>query len=507
MERSLGSLERSISLDDVIGVVATKRAPLAAELAGYIALEMASNAEVRDGELDPKNVILTEDGVLAIVHPRIAAAGDTVPSIRKLLTRLLEASGSTTPALSAVCAQHDDTSLALLFEEIEAALIPVNRAAGKRAMARLTREVRKVLAGVGRNAAWSSGERPSSLPPPSSLQPVSPPPEDTEWIAEASDEAPAAVIADAKTCEPDEPPDELKAAQEPSIPITFDEPLPPTERSSFSALLAQFEPGKTESELGEVRRDLKALAGLEPTPPPTAVRSSTPPPASTSVPTSRSSPAAPPVAPESRPHRGASALRWIMPFFALLAIGAYGAVAFRRGQQTAPPSNPSAARSTCTARIDVGDVAAGTSIFLYVGKAPADVRAPQGGALDFVATADGYSPKLASLKQDVAWERLPQGNTRAELAIQLERGTGEFPAPSGPPPAWATNTPRGAVHVVTTPTRADVWLRVGTSPRASFETACEAVEVGATGALGPMKRWVVRANEGPSGSVISTRVP
>ena len=46
--------------------------------------------------------------------------------------------------------------------ELEAALIPVNRAAGRRALARLAREVKRVTLGVGRNAMPSSESAPVS---------------------------------------------------------------------------------------------------------------------------------------------------------------------------------------------------------------------------------------------------------------------------------------------------------------------------------------------------------
>ena len=96
-----------------------------------------------------------------VVRPRregrSAEAGDAEGSIRVILTRLLEASGSQTPALASV-ARRQCSGLNTLVEELEAALIPVNRAAGRRALARLAREVKRVTLGVGRNASLAPGE-------------------------------------------------------------------------------------------------------------------------------------------------------------------------------------------------------------------------------------------------------------------------------------------------------------------------------------------------------------
>ena len=75
-----------------------------------------------------------------------------------MLTRLLDASGSQTPALAAAGKRRSGAGLPALAEELETALIPVNRAAGRRALARLAREVRRVTLGVGRNALPSSSD-------------------------------------------------------------------------------------------------------------------------------------------------------------------------------------------------------------------------------------------------------------------------------------------------------------------------------------------------------------
>src|SRR5690606_9229311 len=84
---------------------------------------------------------------------RDPVAGDAEASVRALLTKLLEVSGSGTPALTTAAKRKPGNGLPALVEELEAALIPVNRAAGRRALARLARVVKRVLLGVGRNAS------------------------------------------------------------------------------------------------------------------------------------------------------------------------------------------------------------------------------------------------------------------------------------------------------------------------------------------------------------------
>jgi len=159
----VSTLESSVTLDDVFVVVGAKRVPLAPELAGYLALEIAEGAAQTTGDVDPTRVYIGEEGSVALVRPRRepndAQGADAESSVRAILAKLLEASGSQTPALGGVARRRGGAGgLPGLIEELEAALIPVNRAAGRRALARLAREVKRVTLGVGRNATHASSE-------------------------------------------------------------------------------------------------------------------------------------------------------------------------------------------------------------------------------------------------------------------------------------------------------------------------------------------------------------
>ena len=150
----MSSLETSITLEDVFTVVEAKRVPLAPELAGYLTLEIADGTDAGSGDVEPKTVFISEEGTVALVRPKKdSITGNAEASVRALLTKLLEASGSGTPALTTAAKRKPGNGLPALVEELEAALIPVNRAAGRRALARLVREVKRVLLGVGRNAS------------------------------------------------------------------------------------------------------------------------------------------------------------------------------------------------------------------------------------------------------------------------------------------------------------------------------------------------------------------
>jgi hypothetical protein len=284
-----GALDASVTLEEVFAVVSNKRVPLAPELAGYLALEIAEHADPQGGDVDPKSVFVGDEGTVALVKPkREAAAGDAEASIRSTLARLLEASGSQTPALSAASKRKSSASLPALAEELEAALIPVNRAAGRRALARLAREVKRVTLGVGRNAlpsvsdAGPSSRRPSAVSQPAPLAPIAsepppsaPPPSAPLSVGGASptfshEEEPTTARAQI----PDEvlrkaTPGPLELGELPTMQFEPAERGPSPSQADVDDLISHFAvSGVSGQSEQQHARDLKAMVGLEPTPPP-----------------------------------------------------------------------------------------------------------------------------------------------------------------------------------------------------------------------------------------------
>lgn len=276
-----GALESSITLEDVFTVVQGKRVPLAAELAGYLALEIADGANAAAGDIEPRHVFIGEEGTVALVQPsREAQAAETEAAVRAILGKLLEASGSQTPALGAAARRKPGAGLPALVEELEAALIPVNRAAGRRALARLAREVKRVTMGIGRNASPTSerrGEEPVRAKAPSnfeddttmrrpesskgSIPPAAAPVAPAPPTADTSGDVTAVPGRVAPTSTPP-PPAAAPAAgpRPPSMLFAGDE---------VDSLLATFEVSSNLPDKA-VSHELKAIAGLDPTPPPPA---------------------------------------------------------------------------------------------------------------------------------------------------------------------------------------------------------------------------------------------
>ncbi|MEO8797829.1 MAG: hypothetical protein ABI551_08090, partial [Polyangiaceae bacterium] len=286
----MSSLEASITLEEIFGVLSSKRVPLAPELAGYLALELAEGAGIQPGEVDTKQVYVGDEGSVAIVRrpsqseaaPDSAATKGAEASIRAILARLLEASGSQTPALSTVAKKKVAAGLPGLVQELEAALIPVNRAAGRRALARLAREAKRVTLGVGRNAAAGRHSSPS-LPGNEVRPPASSSFSQEEVPTTARREVPPEVMN-----APSEPPPPVakpmtggglviksnpvelqrpaSVNELPTVALQREAPIPARARDSVDSLLSAFEVSNDADTVHS--KELKAIAGLEPTPPP-----------------------------------------------------------------------------------------------------------------------------------------------------------------------------------------------------------------------------------------------
>jgi hypothetical protein len=277
-----GALDSSVTLEEVFTVIGARRVPLAPELAGYLVLEIAEHADPGGGEVDPRAVFVSEEGTVALVKPRReGAAGSAEISIRAMLSRLLDASGSQTPALAAASKRRSIAGLPALAEELEIALIPVNRAAGRRALARLAREVRRVTLGVGRNALPSSSDsapssrRASLASYPSQGTTPEPPPARSSSHTFSREEDPTT----ARGQIPDELLRKATPATSNEMPTMQFEPNsrePSPSQADVDSLISDF--GVSGGGDHEHARDLKAMAGIEPTPPPDRAGASAAPP-------------------------------------------------------------------------------------------------------------------------------------------------------------------------------------------------------------------------------------
>jgi hypothetical protein len=134
----------TVSLLEILAAARAHAAPLAAESAGYLLLAVADHVAAAPRVVSGDEVELMPDGSVRLLSRRgVVADAGAEQALRRLLARTLEVASSVGPALRRAAQRPEDSGLTALVRELEIALIPVNRAAAKRALSRLYRETER----------------------------------------------------------------------------------------------------------------------------------------------------------------------------------------------------------------------------------------------------------------------------------------------------------------------------------------------------------------------------
>jgi len=135
----------SVTLSEVKRAARAHRAPLAGESAGYLVLAIADQVLKAPRLVQAGDVQLSEDGALRVVAGLASSDADAELSLRRALDQLLLVASSGSAALTRASRRTAPLGLSSLVRELEAALIPVNRSAAQRALARIHRETARAL--------------------------------------------------------------------------------------------------------------------------------------------------------------------------------------------------------------------------------------------------------------------------------------------------------------------------------------------------------------------------
>jgi hypothetical protein len=136
------------SLAELIGAAARKRTGVPPEIAAFLALEVAEGLSTKPAVVETTDVMVTDDGQVA-VFPKASSAPEAqaARAVGAILARILMGGTSVVPpALNALVNRATDGQrgygdLATLRKDLEAVLIPLNRGAARRVLARFVREV------------------------------------------------------------------------------------------------------------------------------------------------------------------------------------------------------------------------------------------------------------------------------------------------------------------------------------------------------------------------------
>jgi hypothetical protein len=170
----------SATLLEVIGAAKARRVPLVAECSGYLVLAAADQLAHSPRVVAARDLVLEADGSLRLLGQTPCAPEEVEASLRALLDALLLVSSGANGSLFRVARRSPGAGIERLVRELEAALIPANRGAAKRSLARLCRDAERALAlGIAAEAvpvpAPARADAQPSLPPVAKEAPPPPP--------------------------------------------------------------------------------------------------------------------------------------------------------------------------------------------------------------------------------------------------------------------------------------------------------------------------------------------
>ena len=466
------------------------------EIGAFVALEACEGLLRESVKLEPDHVRVTLDGAVVVSDSAESADPDEAArSLVSVLARLLVAAGPGVPPDLLELVKENTTSqrpsdLRHLHDAIEASLVPINRGASRRVLARLVRD--------------------SDRPPAAVVPEVSPRELDAELDELLSDPTVRSLEpAQAALPLPDEKPVEpiterIRVPREIARPDTL--PVPPSEPVLHGT--AQGSPyldvPPAPAAAPALRVDESAQLGLEPitatikkwpsqeaAPPPEPVEQ----PVLALEPETASGDVSSPVsAPEPAPGESLSSPQpaldrpsvpvaqppirrggWgVWVFAAALGFGAYALIASGTLDRLFAPATPGEAQAT-SGVIDVSVSPADAQVFVFIGRGPAIAHEMAvGHAHEFVVFDRGLKPSRAIVAADAPWTET-EGGPLYELAVQAQAAgdAGEalhLGTPQGGPEV-RSNERTGAIRVVTNPPGAKVYRYIGTGPATQIEVA------------------------------------
>ena len=156
----------TVDLEQIVRSAGARQASLVAETTGYLLLGAAEQVAHAPRSLSAADVLLDERGEVAVRGSGATSDAQARQCLQQLLEQLLTVSRTASAGLLRACKLGPRASVADLVSELEVALIPVNRAAGRRALSRLHKEVQRALPRLE--------ERPAPAPPLAQAEPGEP---------------------------------------------------------------------------------------------------------------------------------------------------------------------------------------------------------------------------------------------------------------------------------------------------------------------------------------------
>ncbi len=483
------------------------------EIGAFVALEACEGLMNEAVKLEPDDVRVTLEGSVVVADSATSAEPDEAArSLVSVLARLLVAAGPGVPPyllqlVKESTTGHTSRGLRDLHDAIEASLIPINRGASRRVLARLVRESDRPPAPDASqvdphelDAELDELLRAPALRTREPEQAQLPLQEAEDSVTEririphgVRGDADAGVAADAEPALKSFPPP-LPDHQPETVPVPPSEPalrgapvsIPDLGAPAAAAVARQPreapEPITATIRKWQADEEQELEPAAEPAPAPVSVSStvSVSEPASESIAPSetlaqRESRAA--IAPEQpydrpslpqppRKRRGGWGI-WLLA--AGLGLGAYALHATGRLDSLLQPDAP-APVAAVGGIIDVRVTPPDSQIFVFIGRGPASAQhLTVGAAHEFIVFDEGLRPSRAVVHADATWVTTDSGPLY-ELAVQAQLaeasvGSADLGAPQAEPSASNAGS-TGTIRVITNPPAAKVYRFIGAGPTA-----------------------------------------
>jgi hypothetical protein len=471
------------------------------EIGAFVALEACEGLLNESVKLEPDDVRVTLEGSVVVADSAASAEPDEAArSLVSVLARLLVAAGPGVPPYLLQLVKDSTTGqthqgLRDLHDAIEASLIPINRGASRRVLARLVRESDRPPAPEATQVDPHEldAELDELLRDPSLRTPDDPVTERIRIPRGVRDEldgggdARVSAEAEART---DTGPESLKSFPPPAPDAQLETvPVPPSEpaRRGASAPIPDLR-SPAAAAIAERPRQIPepitaTIRKWQPQEDDARARASEPASMPASKPARVSAPAQAPamesIPPQEQPYNRASLPQqpskrgggwgiWLV--VAALGLGAYALHAtgtLDAVLKPAPPPPTASAGGT----IDVTVTPTDAQIFLFMGRGPAVAEgATVGVAHEFIVFDEGLVPSRASVRKGATWATTDDGPLY-ELAVQAQpasaaAGSGESTDLGAPQtePAESSAGVAGTIRVITNPPGAKVYRFVGVGP-------------------------------------------
>jgi hypothetical protein len=470
---------RSVTAEELVRALKRRRAALPSEIGTFIifeACEALLSGAAAQVSLD--TIAISEEGIITVQGAPSATEEGAARSLHAVLTSLLVAAGpAPTPALMRLVEEgplEGRWSLDQMRDDLEAALVPLNRTASRRVLSRLVRETgwgerppARAPKGPGFNeldeelssllgvehvpsprVASSPASSPRVASSPASSPRVASSPASSPRVASSPAHAPEPRLAAARVRDDDTREDRIEPIGDDDEDVSFEERALERQATLLRTLPTESAEPVPSMPAAPRLRDLDSLSER---------------PGS--------------IAPKGRG-------TWLGLGLVALAVGLVGvtlvlrpdALARLRGEVAPPPKKQAIDLPTAPQAGDliVEVTVERAQILRFVGRGPVTVEhLPLGIAHEFVALADGAAPTRVVVPRDAEWEKTPDGPLY-EVAMQagealregapLELGDTLLPQDVGAP-----SSQLGRVRIVTTPRGAKVYQLIGFSPQGRIQ--------------------------------------